>query len=243
MGVVATHELVHWKDERLRLGPWRSHSQVGHLSPVPAGPGPRPDTVRQAIAVARHRGFGAIVTAALTPHETGAFLAAGFEAREELLLLAHDLRDVPDVAVDGLRRARRGDRDRVLGIDALAFDSFWRIDEIGLAEAVGATPSSRYRVAELDDEIVGYAVHGRSGSGGYVQRVAVDPGAHGRRLGAGLVVDGLHWMRRRGCVRAVVNTQMSNERAHTLYLRLGFAREPHGLHVLQLSLDGSTIPG
>ncbi|MEM9611221.1 MAG: GNAT family N-acetyltransferase [Actinomycetota bacterium] len=240
---MATHELVHWGDERLRLGPWRTRGQVAYLSPVPSGPGPRPDTVRQAVEVARARGFGAIVTAALTPHETGAFVAAGFEAREELLLLAHDLHDVPEIDIDGLRRARRGDRGRVLRIDAAAFDSFWTMDEIGLAEAIAATPSSRYRVVELGGEVVGYAVHGRSGSGGYVQRVAVDPLVHGRRLGAGLVVDGLRWMRRRGCVRAVVNTQMSNEKAHALYLRLGFTREPHGLHVLQLSLDGSTIPG
>jgi ribosomal protein S18 acetylase RimI-like enzyme len=240
---VATHELVHRGDERIRLGPWRTHGTVAYVSPVPAGPPPRSETVRRAVEVARERGFRALVTAALAPHETGAFLDAGFEPREELVLLAHDLRSIPDVDTSALRRARRGDRPTVLRIDAAAFDSFWTMDEIGLADAVAATPSSRYRVAEDGGRVVGYAVHGRSGSGGYVQRVAVDPAAHGRGLGAALVVDGLRWMRRRGCLRAVVNTQKANERAQSLYRRLGFVREPHGLHVLQLSLDGTTLPG
>ena len=242
MSGVATHELVHWGDERLRLGPWRARSDIGYLSPVPGGRSPRVDAVRHSLEIAGERGFNAIVTAALSPSETLAFIDAGFVERERLHLLGHELIELPEVPAVHLRRARRGDRERVLEIDAEAFDDFWTMDEVGLADAVTATPSSRYRVAEERGQVIGYSVHGRSGSGGYVQRIAVDPRVQGRGVGAALVVDGLRWMRRRGCVRAVVNTQITNQRAYELYLRLGFVPEPHGLVVLELSLDGTTIP-
>ena len=56
------------------------------------------------------------------------------------------------------------------------------------------------------------------------------------RLKAALVLDGLKWMRRRGVERAVVNTQLENEDARRLYLRLGFHEQPPGLAVLRHDL-------
>jgi hypothetical protein len=43
-------------------------------------------------------------------------------------------------------------------------------------------------------------------------------------------------MRRRGAARAVVNTQLGNEAALALYLRLGFRLQPGGLAVLSRDL-------
>jgi ribosomal protein S18 acetylase RimI-like enzyme len=51
-----------------------------------------------------------------------------------------------------------------------------------------------------------------------------------------LLLDGLHWMRRRGVRRAVVNTQMGNDAALNLYQQIGFRREPSGLSVLSTGL-------
>ncbi len=233
---MATHELLQWGEERLRLGPWRAGANVGYLAPVPGTRPPRSAVIARSLEAAAARGYDAVVTAALAPAEVDAFMAAGFELRERLHLLAHDLQRVPSHDDRPLRRARRSDRRRVLEIDRLAFDEFWTLDANGLADALAATPSTRFRVAELDRRVLAYAVHGRAGGGGYVQRIAVDPATQGHGLGTLVVLDGLRWMRRRGCDRAVVNTQLTNERALGLYLRLGFRLEPQGLAVLERRL-------
>jgi ribosomal protein S18 acetylase RimI-like enzyme len=111
------------------------------------------------------------------------------------------------------------------------------LDEWSLQEAIEATPATRYRVAmDAQGRVVGYAIAGRTQRRGYLQRLAVDPPAQGRGIGSALVTDGLHWMRRRGVERAVVNTQMGNQAARNLYLRLGFQEEHEGLAVLRQDL-------
>ena len=86
------------------------------------------------------------------------------------------------------------------------------------------------------ERALGYGLFGRAATDGYVQRLAVDPEAHGRGLGGALVVDGLHWLRDRGALRAFVNTQSDNDRAYALYERTGFQPLPVGLCVLGRSL-------
>ncbi len=125
----------------------------------------------------------------------------------------------------------------MLAVDHRAFPPFWQLDDSGLDEALGATPHTRYRVA-VAGGVVGYAITGRSGHRGFLQRLAVDPGHHRQGLGAALVVDGLRWLKRWGAERVVVNTQMENGAALGLYEHLGFAREPFGLSVLSAGLSG-----
>jgi len=217
---------------------------VAYVAPLSdAGP-PSPEVVRRCCAVLRERGYTEAITAALTAPETNAFVAAGFTVRERLHLLAHDLARLdPGPRTAGeprpafrLRRARRADRATALAIDARCFDDFWRLDEPGLDEAIGATPASRFRVAEASGRLVGYAVSGRSGSRGFLQRLAVDPSARRRGCATALVVDGLRWMKRRGVDRAMVNTQEQNDAALRLYLDLGFQLQPGGLAVLSATL-------
>ena len=99
-----------------------------------------------------------------------------------------------------------------------------------------ATPASRFRVA-TGDGVTGYAVSGRAGERGYLQRLAVDPDHHREGIGRALVADCLRWLRRHGARVAVVNTQERNEGALALYLATGFVLEPQGLTVLTRSLD------
>ena len=221
--------------ERLRLGAWRGDGSVAYLAPLGTR-SPGEDLVRDACRVLAGRGFGQVLTAALAPPECRGFERAGFEVRDELHLLSRDLRHLPDAPPVRLRRGRRGDRPAALRIDAAAFPAFWRLDDAGLAEALTATPTARFRVAAPGRQVVGYAVTGRAGGRGYLQRLAVDPATWGRGVGRALVVDALRWLRRRGAADVVVNTQVDNERALHLYEQLGFRREPHGLVVLGRSL-------
>ena len=108
-----------------------------------------------------------------------------------------------------------------------AFRDRWKV----LGDALAATPLSRFRVA-TDGRPVGYAITGRAGRRGYLQRLAVDPDHHRRGIGVALVADSLRWLRRAGASAAVVNTQVGNDGALALYLATGFVPEPHGLTVL-----------
>jgi ribosomal protein S18 acetylase RimI-like enzyme len=233
-------DLLRWGGDRLRVGSWRGDAHVAYIAPLPESGPASTDAVRHCTALLRERGYNEAVTAALAASEANAFLAAGFTVRERLHLLAHELVVIDDPKSASphvtMRRARRGDRAPALDVDARSFDPFWRLDPAGLDEAVDATPSSRFRVVDGPDGVVGYAVSGRAGARGFLQRLAVDPAARGRGYGSALVLDGLRWMKRRGAARAMVNTQERNNDALRLYERLGFRLQPGGLAVLHTVL-------
>jgi len=228
---------VRWGGGRIRLGPWRGDEHIGYLAPVGDGPAPGVLDVRSACDRLARTGYTEVVTAAIGPQEAHGFLLAGFEVHERLHLLERALGDLPEAPDASLRRARRRDRPRVLEIDTAAFSGFWRLDDAGIDEALTATPASRFRVGlEPGGGVGGYAICGRAGRRGFLQRLAVAPGLEGRGLGRALVLDGLGWLRRRGVERVVVNTQEANERALRLYERLGFRRQAGGLAVLKKTL-------
>ncbi len=216
----------------LRVRPWPVDPTTAHLVPYPMRP-LNADALRRVLAELADAGYQRARTAALSPDEQRPFLAAGFVVDEHLHLLAHDLTAVvPPVRPSPLRRARRRDHDAVLWVDGAAFSPPWRLDATGLREALLATPSVRFRVATVEGRVVAYAVAGRAGRRGYLQRVAVHPDHATRGLGRTLVTDALAWMAHRGARRAVVNTQEGNAAALALYEALGFRPEPAGLDVL-----------
>jgi ribosomal protein S18 acetylase RimI-like enzyme len=210
------------------------------LAPVPDAPLPSADFVRRCLTMLAARGFTRVVTAALSPLEQGGFLAAGFEVEERLHLLGLDLDALPPVPPGAsLERLGWRQRQEVLDVDRAAFDTFWQFDEAGLGEALRATPRTRFRgalVSEPPDRLAGYAICGRSGPRGFVQRLAVHPEFQHRGLGRTLLLDGLHWMRHKKVRRAVVNTQLGNATALNLYQQIGFRREAAGLSVLAAGL-------
>ena len=235
---------------RLRVRPWRGRSDTAEMAAVPAGAAVSPTLVVRALERADERGYRWVVTPALPTFEWRPYLDSGFVVREHLHLLAHPLLDLPPrepvrlrrvaspmlgaLAPVSMRGVGRRDRDRILRIDHAAFQPFWRLDGGALDDAVRATPSSRMRITTDD---TGYALTGRAGDRGYVQRLAVVPTAQGGGLGRALVLDGLWWLRRWRVREALVNTQVGNERALALYRRLGFRSRPDGLAVLEIDLQ------
>jgi len=224
--------------------PWRGHDDVAHLvlgEQVPTDT----ETVEACLAALRRSGYCSVVTSALAPADSLPFVDAGFEVRERLHLLEHDLASLPappnGASRDGLRcrRAWRSDRPSVIELDRLAFDRFWRLEEQGLREALQATPAVRFRVGDFEDPrrgTVAYAITGRAGRRGYLQRVAVHPDGRRQGWGRALVVDALGWLARHDVQRALVNTQWTNDAALALYESCGFRRLPVGLCVLDRHL-------
>ncbi|MBO0728798.1 MAG: GNAT family N-acetyltransferase [Acidimicrobiaceae bacterium] len=236
--MAASANVLRFGRERARTGPWRGAPDVAFLAPMADSPPPSVEFLHRCLDTLAARGYRRVVTGALSPVEQVGFLAAGFDIHEHLHLLGIDVGPHLPPVPDGLPLQRGRRRiDEVLAVDRAAFSGFWRFDEEGLRDALRATPSTRFRVAAAPGSgVTGYAVCGRSGPRGFVQRLAVDPSAHRQGTGRRLLLDGLHWMRRHGVRRAVVNTQIGNDAALTLYRAVGFEDEAGGLSVLSAGL-------
>jgi len=232
---------------RLRARPWHADPAVAHLAPAPDHLGPLTSTdVEHALDGLRHQGYRSVITAALHRPDRRPFLELGFAETKRLHLLRHDLAHLASPGslpgID-LRRGRRREQDEALAVDRAAFAPFWRLDQAGLTEALTATSMVHFEVARDRSGIVGYAMCGRAGQRGYVQRLAVAPELQGRGVGAALLGDGLRWLRRWGARDALVNTQEDNDRSLRLYQRTGFVLEPDGLAVLERPLvEGAPAP-
>ena len=222
--------VIKWRAERARLDP-RPDERTGYkrFSLVPiAGAAPLSvGFVRHCIDEAERLGASEIFTPAVTGAEAAGLREAGFQERSALHLLVHDLalippassrRPAPDSRSPSFpveRRANRAPRESILAVDAAAFGPEWCLDSAGLDEALEATPSVRFRMVGDPGSVLGYAVTGRAGRRGYLQRLAVDPNVQRLGIGRSLVADSLRWCKRWRAERVVVNTQIGKiERAH-----------------------------
>ena len=236
------HRLLPGTDARLRVAPWRGDATIAHLTPgrsrPTAGVGARgrsTSSPRTGYASGAHR-------RARRRRSSARSSQAGFEVHERLHLLVRDPRrparrraGPPTCAAattptgPASSRSTRP-RSRPSGGSTAP----------GLDDALAATPSrplpGRGRRGTRPRRIVGYAVTGRAGPRGYLQRLAVDPPAQRAGIGGALVVDGLRWLRRWGAKEVLVNTQEGNDAAVRLYEALGFRLQPDGLAVLRRAL-------
>jgi ribosomal protein S18 acetylase RimI-like enzyme len=217
----------------VRIAAWHGRADVASIAVRGRG-AIAPAAVERLLERMRAAGYQEVVTNALAPAATLPLVDAGFAVRGRLRVLVHDLVRLPD-ETRRTRRAHRHERREIIATDQAAFDDFWYFDADGLREATRATPTAQLRVTR-DAGPAGYALFGRAASDGYVQRLAVHPGAQGRGYGSALLVDGLRWLRKHGAVRAYVNTQADNQRAYALYERAGFRPLPVGLCVLGRTL-------
>jgi ribosomal protein S18 acetylase RimI-like enzyme len=223
----------------LRARPWHRDGAVAYLTT--SGPGrPTPDAIVRSVTPLREHGFRSVITPALDPLEQAPFVAAGFTVIEVLALLEHSLDVLPAPhpgAEIRLHRARRRDLEAIVAVDLAAFGpTFWHLGREGLTQTLRATPISRFRRAVIDGALAGYAIWGRAGRAGYLQRLAVAPTLQRHGVARTLVVDGLSWLHRRPCRSALVNTQPENGAALSLYAALGFERHRDGLAVLGFDL-------
>lgn len=218
--------------DRLRVAPWHGQRDVALLGPGRGTRALSAPSIRSCLSDLHRSGVSRVFTPALGPLEVTPFLHAGFEVHERLHLLSRDLYDLPDERVPRTRPGRPWHRGAVLEVDHAAFQTFWWFDAPTLREARRATPTSRYRVVLRRGRVEGYAVTGRAGHRGYLQRLAVHPRAQGAGLGRGLVLDAFRWLARRGATVIMVNTQEANRRALELYEGMGFVRQADGLVVL-----------
>ena len=225
----------------MRLRHWAGEAGTGLLIQLTPGSAVSDGATAAAVESAVAQGYHRLRTSALSHIESEPFLRAGFKPCQQLALLTRPIQNgLPDInASTAIRRARHRDHPSVLAVDQASFEPFWQLDQDGLRDALRATPFRHFRVVRnrADAGLTGYAISGRSGPAGYLQRLAISPHQQGQGAGAALAIDGLRWMARWGATRAWVNTPQHNTGALRLYEHLGFELVPPGLQVLEMVLE------
>lgn len=189
-------------------------------------------------------GYSRFLVQATGSTQKAVLASAGMREVDRLhVLFRRSALSLPQVpASAGTARIHRANQlhvDEVIRVDNACFEPFWAMNQLALAEAVAATPRSRFRVMTVgdSDEVAGYAIFGLGGGEGYLQRIAVDPRWQGRGFATRLIVDGLRWAKRWRTRRVGVNTQQRNENALKLYLKLDFELQAEGISIFEPSVS------
>lgn len=183
-------------------------------------------------------GFTRMRTTAVTGGAIPLLESVGFTVLQELVLLEHHtIRSAQQQVVDPRIPSRRllvAERPRTSLIDQAAFGPEWSLDDIAIHDVCTATP--RHRARAIGDPLTAYAITGRDGKQGFLQRLAVEPSSHRQGLGLALVLDSLAYLSRWRVTRTLVNTPVDNDGALALYARVGFRPLAERLRVYERDL-------
>ena len=191
-------------------------------------------------------GYDSVRTSPLAPVAASALSAVGFNTSQKLTLLERPDAD-PVIVTRPLQSARsRFPMSRmptasmveaILEIDHAAFGQEWMMDEQTFREALHATRRTRIFVSHAEGRISGFVIAGVTDSFGFIQRLAVHPDFQRRGDASSLVQNSLAWMQSRGCKSTVVNTEVSNAAALSIYERNGFVPLDYNLSVMERQLS------
>jgi len=191
-------------------------------------------------------GYDSVRTSPLAPIAATALSAVGFNTSQKLTLLERPHVE-PVVVSQPLRAARpRFPMSRmpapsvveaILRIDRTAFGDEWMMDQQTFREALHATRRARIFVSRNDGELTGFVIAGVTDSYGFIQRLAVHPDFQRHGVAGSLVQNSLSWIHSRGCRSTVVNTEVSNDAALSIYERNGFVPLDYNLLVMERQLS------
>lgn len=232
-----------------RVQSWSFHPDIAHLVLKHHNGVPSLADVRDWTNRIGALGYRAVRTNALTPGVGRQMENAGYVVLQDLVLLEHTtprsvrsleavvVRDEDVGGVVAASATRSLDSSQLAAasaVDLAAFGTLWGLSSTAIADACKATP--RFRLRGIGEPLAGYAVSGRDGSQGFLQRLSVAPEHQRQGLGRALVIDSLVWMARWRVQRVLVNTALDNEAALSLYQGLGFRRVGDHLRVYERAL-------
>lgn len=231
-----TPQVLRGATSSCRIRPWTGQPSVAQLVVFNQGIAPTAGDVDRWVDELHRLGYAAVRTGALNELTGAVVRQAGFGVRQELELLEHRSPATAGRPEVPSRRLPDAERQAAVAVDRAAFETPWQLDEAAFAEVCNATVRHRARAVDSGGSLAGFAISGRDGRLGFLQRLAVHPAHRREGLGAALVVDSLRWLARWRATRVLVNTHVENVAALTLYHRLGFVSLPERLAVYERSL-------
>jgi len=209
--------------------PWNEDIPMAHFRVERGGSGFLADCADTLLQLA---GVTGVLSSPLLPGARRPWEEAGFTLHARLILLRRELTGLAEpahVVEDGDRR----DLGEALAVDRAAFEPFWRLDLLGLREAMGATPRSAvHLVRRPGGALTGFAITGVGSSLAYLQRLAVDPAWQSRGIGRSLVRTAAAWAHRQGAAALLLNTHDGRHSAAAFYESEGFRTVTRDLAVL-----------
>lgn len=231
-----------------RVQPWSFQPHVAHMVINHQHRVPSLADIRQWTERLPELGYSAVRTNALSRATARQMECAGYSVLQELVLLELiSPRGAVNAAMGAShhadrRAARHATRPldsaqvtEVSDIDVAAFGIEWGLSEAAVLDVCGATP--RHRLRGAGDPLAAFAISGRDGRQGFLQRLSVSPASQRQGLGRALVLDSLEWMTRWRVQRVLVNTSFENHAALELYQRFGFRRIGERLRVYERLLS------
>ncbi len=225
-----------------RVQPWSFQPHIAHLVVNHQQPVPSLADVRRWTERVGELDYSVVRTNALSRGTSRQMECAGYTVLQELILLelhsprsalnsvlAHssdrlvtqhvDTQQIPDIST--------------IDVDAFSFE--WGLSAAAVTDVCAATP--RHRLRGAGEPLAAFAISGRDGRQGFLQRLSVAPARQRQGLGRALVLDSLEWMARWRVQRVLVNTAFDNHAALTLYQGLGFRRIGERLRVYERTLS------
>jgi ribosomal protein S18 acetylase RimI-like enzyme len=228
-----------------RVQPWSFQPHIAHLVVNHQQRVPSLDDVRRWTDHLPSLGYTAVRTNALGRGAGRQMECAGYTVLQELVLLELTfVRRAVSAMLDSAA-AKNGERiatrplhperlSDISDIDVAAFGADWGLCERAITDVCAATP--RHRLRGAGEPLAAFAISGRDGRQGFLQRLSVSPERQRHGLGRALVIDSLEWMTRWHVQRVLVNTAFDNHAALALYQGLGFRRIGERLRVFERSL-------
>ncbi|MEQ1874112.1 MAG: GNAT family N-acetyltransferase [Ilumatobacteraceae bacterium] len=225
-----------------RVQPWSFRPHIAHLVVNNQQRVPSLEDVRRWTDRLPDLGYSSVRTNALGRGAGRQMECAGFTVLQELVLLELNSprRALNSLSTSGSegQHARTATRHLdshqlpdISDIDVAAFGIEWALCETAITDVCAATP--RHRLRGAGEPLAAFAISGRDGRQGFLQRLSVSPSQQRQGLGRALVVDSLEWMTRWRVQRVLVNTAFDNHAALALYQGLGFRRIGDRLRVYE----------
>ncbi len=220
---------VHPARGAIHLPPWRHRREIVSLNEADVD---LRDTraVDDLVVAASDAGAELVVFSTAVRAAGEPLSAAGFAPIEEILelerpsdgLIRGDI--VPTVAVETFL-------NDLVRLDHACFPWLWWNSPEEMARYVQSPDALAWLTGPIDGTLAvdAYIAVTRSGTTGYIDRLAVAPARRGRGLGAALTLHAIDHLARSGARRIALTTQHDNVRAQNLYSRLGF--RPNGFRL------------
>jgi ribosomal protein S18 acetylase RimI-like enzyme len=217
--------------------PWNDKFADAHLRIIRG----RPGFTRGCAETLLEAGAPSAISPPLPHPVQQSWLRAGFESHIQLALLRLELDD-PLAAPDHLvAPGTAEDLDAATKIDAEAFTPFWRLDRLGLEEAMLATSRSVLLIIrDPDNGVAGFGIVGLGPALAYLQRVAVAPQWQRQGMGRSLVRASARHARSQGARALLLNTQLDNVPAFALYELEGFSVLTDALDLMRFPPESAT---